>query len=167
MNDVLLYPIRPVYAFDTWELRNDPSTWKYAEPDAPLPATLESETKFYTEMETCKRNRMYAIVWFGDMIGAITFKNIGGGTCALGYYILRKELRGRGYATSALQQALYIGFEKMNLDMICIYANPENIPSYKMAINAGFYRAGISFIAPKVERLEMTKTIWKKKRKNI
>ena len=39
-------PMAERFAKDSWKLRNNPALWKFMKSEAPIPATLESETKY-------------------------------------------------------------------------------------------------------------------------
>lgn len=154
-------PISKEFAKDTWALRNNPDLWKFTKCDTPLPATLESEEQCYIFLSQSKSNRMFAVVVNGLAVGAVTLKQIGFGTAAIGYYNLRTDLWGKGIMKEAVRKAMRIGFEQLNLDMMYLYINPENIASWNLARSLGFYSIGLSFTDKNIHRLEITKTVWK------
>jgi len=156
-------PIHPKYAKDTWESRNNPAIWKYAKKDAPVPATLDSEAAFYLTMKNDKRNIMFAITEQDTMIGAVTLKKVAYGTAGIGYYILRQNLWNKGIAKCAVKQAIDIAFNGYNLDLVYLWVDPANVASFKLALDLGFYSVGHSLLDPELQRLEMTRTIWKQR----
>lgn len=156
-------PIHPKYAIDTWKLRNNPAIWKFAKQDAPMPATYQSETDFYEQMQHEKNNIMFAITKDDEMVGAVTLKKVAYGTAGIGYYILRHDLWHTGIAKCAVRQAIDIAFNGYNLDMVYLWINPANVASLKLALDLGFYSVGHSLLDPELQRLEMTRTIWKQR----
>lgn len=164
--EIKIEPIDPKHAKDTWELRNDPTLWEFTSCDTPLPATLQSEEQCYIFRGQDPKNRMYAILADNVAIGAVTLKQIGYGTAAIGYYNLRKDLHGKGICKEAVRQVMEIGFDTLDLDLLYIWVNSSNVPSFRLARSLGFYSVAMSFTNTNVHRFEMTKTVWKGKRTN-
>lgn len=161
---IQIAPIEPKYAKDTWRLRNNYKIWQFAQEDAPMPATLESERNFYATMQTRTDNIMYAILdEKGLMIGAVTLKKVKYGTAGIGYYILDPSLQGGGIGKTAVNLLLNVAFNEKKLDIVYAWINPDNIASLKIALDLGFYSVGHSLIDPQLHRLEITKTIWKER----
>ena len=160
---VSIEPLKVEHATFTWSLRNNPVLWQYTECDTPLPATLHSEQQAYLFYEQQKNNRRYAIMYDNRCIGVVALKQIGYGTAAIGYYILDESLHGIGICTSAVKQLMKIGFEDLCLDLLYIWVNSDNIPSFRVAQKLGFYSVGLSFTKRNVHRFEMTRTVWKNK----
>lgn len=158
---VKIVPMTEHFAKDSWELRNNPSLWRYMDSAAPFPATLESETEYLKSLQYDSKNEVFAILADGKFAGYIALKNIITGTAELSYCIMRQDLWGKGIVSSATILAVQYAFGELELDMVYLYINPKNIASYSNAINKRFVRAGSSFIKPEVERLEMTRTRWK------
>lgn len=158
---VIIEPLKPCHAKSTWLLRDNPALWKYTECDTPLPATLQSEQQAYLFYEQQKNNRRYAVIYNGLCVGVVSLKQIGYGTAAIGYYILDYSLHGCGICTEAVNQLMKIGFEEFNLDLLYIWVNSDNRPSFRVAQKLGFYSVGLSFTKSNVHRFEMTRTVWK------
>lgn len=152
--------ISPAYAKDTWKFRDNPRLWQYTKCDTPLPATLESERQCYLFRSQSKSNRMYAILYNGMMVGAVTLKQIGFGTAAIGYYNLRTDLWGKGITKEAVRLVMKVGFEELKLDLLYIWVNSNNVASWKLARCLGFYSVGLSFTDTNVHRFEMTRTVY-------
>ena len=150
------------FAKDSWKLRNNPALWKYMESEAPIPATLESETAYLKIAFNNPHNDMFAILADGKFAGYITLKNIAYGAAELSYCVMRQDLWGDGVVSCATLLALQYAYEELRLDLVYLYINPKNVASYSNAINKHFVRVGSSFINPEVERLEMTRTGWEK-----
>ena len=165
--EIRIEPIERKHAADTWQYRNDPDIWKFTSCDTPLPATLQSEEQCYIFRGQDEKNRTYAIVADGTAVGAVTLKQIGYGTAAIGYYILRKELWGKGICKEAVRQAMEIGFDKLNLDLLYVWVNSDNAASFRVARSLGFYSVGLSFTNTNVHRFEMTKTVWNSKKREL
>lgn len=163
IQEIRIEPIEKKHAKDTWEYRNDPTLWKFTSCDTPLPATLQSEEQCYIFRGQDQKNRTYAILVDDVAIGAVTLKQIGYGTAAIGYYNLRKDLWGFGICKEAVRQVMKIGFDELNLDLLYIWANSDNLPSFNLARSLGFYSVAMSFTNTNVHRLEMTKTVWRSK----
>lgn len=159
--NVIIERLLPVHAKYTWKLRNIPDLWEYTECDTPLPATLQSEQQAYLFYAQQKNNKRYAVMYEDRCVGVVSLKQIGYGTAAIGYYILDKTLHRMGICTEAVRQLLKIGFEDMNLDLLYIWVNSYNLPSFMVARKLGFYSVGLSFTKSNVHRFEMTKTVWK------
>lgn len=155
-------PINECFAKDSWRLRNNPVLWKYMESEAPIPATLESETAYLKSVSINQCNDMFAILADGEFAGYITLKNIAYGAAELSYCVMRQDLWGDGVVSCATLLALKYAYEELGLDLVYLYINPKNVASYSNAINKHFVRVGSSFINPEVERLEMTRTGWEK-----
>lgn len=155
-------PITEHFAKDSWKLRNNPALWKYMESEAPIPATLESETAYLKAASLNPCNDMFAILADGNFAGYITLKNIAYGASELSYCVMRQDLWGDGIVSCATLLALQYAYEELKLDLVYLYINPKNVASYSNAINKHFVRVGSSFINPEVERLEMTRTGWEK-----
>lgn len=155
-------PITERFAKDSWKLRNNPALWKYMESEAPIPATLESETAYLKAASINPYNDMFAILANGEFVGYITLKNIAYGAAELSYCVMRLDLWGDGVVSCATLLILQYAYEELKLDLVYLYINPKNVASYSNAINKHFVRVGSSFINPEVERLEMTRTGWEK-----
>lgn len=165
--EVRIEPIKKQHARDTWMFRDDPEIWKYTSCDTPLPATLQSEEQCYIFRGQDQKNRMYAILVDDVAVGAVTLKQIGYGTAAIGYYILRKDLWGKGICKKAVIQVMEMGFDGLGLDLLYIWVNSDNVASFNVARSLGFYSVGMSFTNTNVHRLEMTKTVWISKKKEL
>ncbi len=159
--DVKIEPLHPRHAESSFAFRNNPLLWKYTECDTPLPATLQSERQAYLFYSQQKCNRRYAIIVDGTCVGVVSLKQIGYGTAAIGYYILDTSLHGQGVCTNAVEQIMRIGFDELNLDLLYIWVNSDNIPSFRVAQKLGFYSVGLSFTKSNIHRFEMTRTVWK------
>mgnify|MGYP005941341193 CR=1 FL=1 len=159
---VEITPITENFAKESWKLRNNPELWKFMDCDAPLPATLESETEYLKAASNDQHNKMFAVVVDGEFAGYITLKNIAYGAAELSYCIMRQDLWGKGFVSKATLLVLQYAYEELRLDLVYLYINPKNTASYRNAINKHFVRVGSSFIKPEVERLEMTRTGWEK-----
>lgn len=159
---VEITPMTERFAKDSWRLRNNPALWRYMDCDAPLPATLESETAYLETASKDTHNDMFAIMADGKFAGYITLKNIAYGAAELSYCIMRKDLWSKGIAGKATLLALQYAYEVLGLDLVYLYINPKNVASYRNAVGKHFVRVGSSFIKPEVERLEMTRTGWEK-----
>lgn len=155
-------PMAERFAKDGWKLRNNPALWKFMKSEAPIPATLESETKYLRAAFNNPRNNMFAILANGEFAGYITLKNTACGAAKLSYCIMRQDLWHKGVVSRATLLILQYAYEELKLDLVYLYVNPKNIASYSNAINKHFVRAGISFVNSEVERLEMTRTGWEK-----
>lgn len=162
--DVIIETLLSCHAEDTWKFRDNPSLWKYTECDTPLPASLQSEQQAYLFYTQQKNNRRYAVIFRGVCVGVVSLKQIGYGTAAIGYYILNPEVHGKGICTEAVRQLIEIGFNEIGLDLLYIWVNSDNIPSFRVAQKLGFYSVGLSFTKSNVHRFEMTKTSWKSKK---
>lgn len=160
--NIEIVPMTECFARDSWELRNNPALWKFMESEAPIPATLESETEYLKVASSNPHNEMFAILADGEFAGYITLKNIAYGAAELSYCIMRQDLWGDGIVSHATLLALRYAYEELMLDLVYLYINPKNVASYRNAINKHFVRVGSSFINPDVERLEMTRTGWEK-----
>lgn len=158
---IIIEPLKPHHAKSTWMLRDNPKLWKYTYCDTPLPATLVSEQQAYLFYEQQKNNRRYAVNVNNRCVGVVSLKQIGYGTAAIGYYLLDDSLHRSGICTEAVRQLMRIGFEELNLDLLYIWINSDNIPSFRVAQKLGFYSVGLSFTKSNVHRFEMTKTVWK------
>lgn len=160
--NVEITPIDGHFAKFSWHLRNNPDLWEYMESDAPVPATLESETEYLKNAAIDPKNPMFAILADNEFAGYVALKNVAYGAAELSYCIMRQDLWGLGITSKATFLALRYAYECLRLDLVYIYINPRNVASYRNAINKHFVRVGSSFIKPEVERLEMTKTGWEK-----
>ena len=165
--EVRIEPIKKQHARDTWMFRDDPEIRKYTSCDTLLPATLQSEEQCYIFRGQDQKNRMYAILVDDVAVGAVTLKQIGYGTAAIGYYILRKDLWGKGICKKAVIQVMEMGFDGLGLDLLYIWVNSDNVASFNVARSLGFYSVGMSFTNTNVHRLEMTKTVWISKKKEL
>lgn len=155
-------PMTERFAKDSWKLRNNPALWKFMKSEAPIPATLESETEYLKIASDNPHNDMFAILADGEFAGYITLKNIAYGAAELSYCVMRQDLWRKGVVGCATLLALQYAYEELGLDLVYLYINPKNVSSYSNAINKHFVRVGSSFINPEVERLEMTRTGWEK-----
>lgn len=159
--NVIIERLLPYHAKDTWELRNNSSLWEFTECETPLPATLQSEQQAYLFYTQQKNNMRYAVMYEDRCVGVVSLKQIGYGTAAIGYYILDKSLHGKGICTEAVKQLMKIGFEELNLDLLYIWVNSDNVPSFRVAQKLGFYSVGLSSTKSCVHRFEMTKAVWR------
>lgn len=159
---VNIVPMTDDFAKDSWMLRNNPELWRFMDSEAPIPATLESETKYLKSAFDDPHNNMFAIIANDEFAGFVTLKNIAYGAAELSYCIMRQDLWGNGIASKATLLALQYAYEELRLDLVYLYINPANVASYKNAINKHFVPVGNSFIKTEVERLEMTRTGWEK-----
>lgn len=66
----------------------------------------------------------------------------GPGVAEVGYWV-RREARGRGYATRATRLVSESGIHELALSRIQLHAFPENVASQRVAEKAGFTREGI------------------------
>ena len=165
--EVRIEPLEKRHAADTWQYRNDPEVWKFTSCDTPLPATLQSEEQCYIFRGQDTRNRMYAIMADNVAVGVVSLKQIGFGTAAIGYYILRKDMWGKGICKRAVIQAMEIGFDELGLDLLYVWVNSDNEPSFRVARSLGFYSVGLSFTNTNVHRFEMTKTVWNSRKSEL
>ena len=160
--NVEITPIDEHFAKFSWVLRNNPDIWEYMDSDAPVPATLESETEYLKNAAIDSKNPMFAILADNEFAGYVMLKNVAYGAAELSYCIMRQDLWGLGIMSKATLLALQYAYGCLKLDLVYLYINPKNVASYRNAINKHFVRVGSSFIKPEVERLEMTRTGWEK-----
>ena len=163
---VKIEPIEPRHALDTWEYRNDPSLWKWMKCDTPLPASLAGDCEYYIRAMQTGGWWMFAIIVDGRAVGCCQLYNVANGAGEMRYYVLDKTLWGKGVCTEATNQLIDYGFDVLDLDLIYRYIDTRNVGSMRVAEKQKFAKIGISFINPKVVRLEMTKTGWQRQRKS-
>lgn len=158
---VSIIRLSAIHAISTYRFRNNPELWKYAQCDAPLPATYESEYKYYSSLEDDKSVVAFAICDGNSIVGVVKLKNIANGAAELSYYILDTEKWGKGIATEAVEKAIDFGFAALDLDLIYRYVHDDNVASVKVTKKHKFAPVGRSFINPNVVRYEITKQGWK------
>lgn len=92
--------------------------------------TMENRTKGITYT--------YGIEYQGDIVGDISLRNITDNTkTEIGYWI-SEEFAGRGITTRAVKSMTNFGLQTLKLSQIFIRADPNNLPSNKVAENAGY-----------------------------
>ncbi|WP_062076660.1 GNAT family N-acetyltransferase [Demequina globuliformis] len=82
----------------------------------------------------------------GAIVGVLNLSGIVRGalqSCALGYWV-RSELTGRGYATSAVAQAVDFAFDELHLHRVQAETLPENIASQRVLAHNGFRQYGMA-----------------------
>lgn len=151
------------HALDTYKYRSDPSLWKFMKDDTCSDGDLSLEEAAFGKFIEDESQRCFAIMYEGKCVGVVKVKNLfDNGTGELSYYLLRPELRGFGIASQAVKLVCEYSFDILDLDVLYLYINPRNVSSYVLAIRIGFYPVGIGLTNDNVQRLELTRTIWKK-----
>lgn len=150
------------HAHDTYKYRADPSLWRFMKDDTCSDGDLTMEEAAYARFIEDDSQRCFAILYDSKCVGVVKVKNLyGNGTGELSYYLLRQELRNKGITSSAVRQAINYSFDELFLDVLYLYINPRNVSSYALAIRLGFYPVGIGLTNDNVQRLELTRTVWK------
>ena len=92
--------------------------------------------------------RVFAIVdgERDEFLGVVTIRLSDGGS--LGYW-LRREARGSGVMTQAVQALVDWARDEHGIERLCITAHPENLASQRVAEKAGFVRAGVTTHEPR------------------
>ncbi|GEM_PF-5488772 len=80
----------------------------------------------------------YAVVFGGRIIGLVDLHGFidANGVCSLGY-LLAENMRGSGYASEAVRAVVKFAFDKLKVDMITLYINPNNLNSVRVAAAIG------------------------------
>jgi RimJ/RimL family protein N-acetyltransferase len=78
----------------------------------------------------------------GELLGAIGLREHDEGVAEVGYWV-KREARGRGVATRALELVAAWAFEALSAARVQLVAEPENEPSLRVAEKAGFTREGV------------------------
>jgi RimJ/RimL family protein N-acetyltransferase len=80
-----------------------------------------------------------------EVLGSIGVRRLGGldeGTAETGYWV-KRETRGRGIATRALRLVSRWALHEAAVERLQLRADTENIPSQRVAEQAGFVREGV------------------------
>ena len=84
-------------------------------------------------------NRAIVDAETGELLGSIGWRVVDQGNVQIGYWV-KAEARGRGAATEALRQLSRWALEELSARRIQLLAEPENVPSQRVAEKAGFTR---------------------------
>lgn len=155
-------PLIEEHAFDTYRLRLNEKLWQFTHDDTNSQGDVSKEIESYSKMIADSSQRVFAIMYEGHCVGVVKLKHINcSGTGEVSYYLLRTDLAGTGITGKAVGQLLDYAFEECQLDCAYLYINPRNAASYVLAIKQGFYPVGIGLTNDNVQRLEITRTVWK------
>ena len=141
--------LRKIESFDAGEIfafRSDPAVMKYI--DRPLMRDLEEANIFIQKINSDLHTNS-GITWGitlkedNKLVGAIGFWKMDPENfrAEIGY-MLRADLRGKGFTQEALSVVLQFGFAVLNLHSVEANANPANEASIKLLEKNGFAREG-------------------------
>lgn len=86
----------------------------------------------------------FVIVRDGDVVGVIDLRRGSAPNSAEMGYWMREDVSGRGYMTEAAGALIDLGFERMGLHRIHLFAGVENHASRRVAEKLGFTREGLA-----------------------
>jgi len=78
----------------------------------------------------------------GELFGGIGLRSEGDGRVEVGYWVRREE-RGRKVASRALRLISAWALDGLGVARVQLHADVENVPSQRVAENAGFTREGV------------------------
>ena len=110
------------------------------------PVSLEGEQRWYDSQLRDDSSRIYAIETLqGEHIGNIGLHDINthDRKAELGIFIGEKRLWGKGYGTEAVELALKLAFEGMNLNKVYLRTFMRNERAQKCYEKVGFLKEGI------------------------
>jgi RimJ/RimL family protein N-acetyltransferase len=111
-------------------------------PLIPRPYTLEDARAFVAD-ELGLGPYQYAIVEAGAVVGSIGMRvDELGARGHIGYWCAA-EARGRGIVPRALRLLCRYGFDELGLGRLELIADPDNLPSQRVAEKVGFQREGV------------------------
>lgn len=112
----------------------------YREPEAR--SWIELATKYWREGTSAP----FAVTdaASGEVLGGVGFGWVAGeqGVGEVGYW-LRRDARGRGLTTRAVQLVTRWAFETLTCERLQLRADEQNLPSQRVAEKAGFEREGV------------------------
>lgn len=111
-----------------------------------LSKTMEDCENFIKSSWNDQRNWNKAIVDDEDVyMGTVSLKNIKDNTAEFGITV-RAAAMGKGYAISAMQEALKIGFEEMGIDRVYWCVSQDNKRALRFYDKNGFSRVDASVL---------------------
>jgi RimJ/RimL family protein N-acetyltransferase len=89
----------------------------------------------------------------GELLGGIGLRSEGEARVEIGYWV-RRERRGHGFASRAVRLISGWAMDELGAARVQLHADVENVPSQRVAENAGFTREGVlrSWIEHRGER---------------
>lgn len=123
------------------------ATWEPDEPDEFFTEEAQRESTAWI-LSQCRTGNMMAWVMVdaGEVVGRINLNNIVMGplrSCSMGYWVSQEHC-GRGLATLAVEEALEVAFEELELHRVDAYARTDNDGSCRVLEKNGFHRVGVS-----------------------
>jgi RimJ/RimL family protein N-acetyltransferase len=126
------------------EACNDPAIQRYTVVPADYTGENAREYGLRSALALAEGSALSLIIADSEtdaLLGTIALRRIGsdGGRWSVGYWVAPWARR-RGVATAALKVITAFGFKKLGAQEIELLAEPENIPSQRVAEAAGFQR---------------------------
>lgn len=123
---------------------NDPEVTKYLRFFEPI--GIEEEQRWYEDLLKDNSRKVYAIrIVDGDYIGNLQLSNIDlhDRKAELGILIGEKNLWGKGYGTEAVELAVRLAFEGLNLNRVYLRTLTSNKRARRCYEKVGFKEEGI------------------------
>ena len=141
---VQLGPLERKHLSENVKWLNDPEVTKYLRFFEPI--DIEGEQRWYEDLLKDNSRKVYAIkIVDGEYIGNLQLSNINlhDRKAELGILIGEKNLWGKGYGTEAVQLALRLAFEGLNLNRVYLKTLTSNKRARRCYEKAGFKEEGI------------------------
>jgi ribosomal-protein-serine acetyltransferase len=111
-------------------------------PWVPFIKTPEDSLNYINDTIESRKNGTkfsYGLVYDGTLAGNVSLRNLNHESRPpeIGYWII-PEYSGKGITTRAVRALTDLGLNSLDLDRIILRANPDNVPSNKVAEKAGY-----------------------------
>ncbi len=102
--------------------------------------TLERQREYLARVIASTRDQLYAIMYFGKMIGTCGLHEIDGHNrnCRIGAMLFSKEFRGKGLGSEAIRQIVSIAFRHFGMHKAYLKVFAENTASCTKYAHLGF-----------------------------
>jgi ribosomal-protein-alanine N-acetyltransferase len=127
------------------ELANDFELWSNLRDAMPHPYTIKDAKQFVNSDKENLNSLTFAIRYDNELCGLIGLKldnDVYRHTAEVGFWI-GKDFWGKGIATSALKQLIFLAFQKKSIKRLRAAVFEENYASMKVLVKCGFSKYGI------------------------
>lgn len=141
MYNVLIRPLLESDAEISFKWRNDPEIWRFTGKRPDRIITKEIENSWIKKAIREPDSYRFAIIADDNYVGNIQITNIkDNGNGEYHIFIGDKNYWGKGIATLATYQIIRFAKERLKLNQLYLFVNPENMPALSVYEKCGFVK---------------------------